>query len=79
MIVKGGLDRCELLSRLLDELERGLLVPGFREETYENLAVLVDRTPQLMHLATDLHLHLVKVPVPMAKALHPRHPLSADG
>jgi hypothetical protein len=42
------------------------------------LAFLIDGAPQIVHLAADLDVHLLKVPVPVAKSVHSRDPLPAD-
>ena len=39
---------------------------------------MVDRAPEIHHLAVELHVHLVEVPAPLAKPTHPRHPLAPD-
>jgi hypothetical protein len=39
---------------------------------------VVDRSPQVDHLAVELHVHLIKMPAPMAKAAHGRDTLPAD-
>ena len=40
---------------------------------------MIDRAPQVMHLAVDLHIDLVEVPTPMGNALHPTDTLSPNG
>jgi len=66
------------LERLLHEGERCLLVSDLGDVALEDLAPLVDCAPEVMHLAVDLHIHLVEVPFPLAKALHSVHPLAPD-
>ena len=39
---------------------------------------MIDRPPEIMHLAVDLHIYLVEVPSPMAKAAHRAHTSSTD-
>jgi hypothetical protein len=39
---------------------------------------MIDRPPQVDHLTIQLHVHLVQMPTPVAKATHPAHPLLAD-
>jgi hypothetical protein len=48
------------------------------EEALEDLAFVIDGTPQVAHLAVHLHVHLVQVPAPLAKATHAAHPLPPD-
>ena len=76
----GGdlLGRTVALKRLLHEGQSGFLVAGPGDVTLEDLAFLIDRAPQVDHLAIQLHVHLVKVPAPLAETLHPAHPLPAD-
>src|SRR6186713_2938066 len=45
-------------ERLPHEPERGGLVPRLRDVALEHLALLVDRSPQVVHLAVDLHIDL---------------------
>jgi hypothetical protein len=66
------------LQRLLHEVQRRVLVAGLRNVTLEDLAFLVDRAPQLDHLAIQFHVHLIKVPAPMPEAAHPADPLAPD-
>ena len=56
------------LQRLLHEGQRRLLVPGLRDVAFENLTIVVDRSPEVDHLAVQLHVHLVQVPAPVAEA-----------
>jgi len=65
-------------ERLLDELQSSHLVPGFRDVTLEDLALVVNRSPEVMGLAVDLHVDLVEVPAPVPEALHGVAPLPAD-
>ncbi len=44
----------------------------------ENLAIVIDRSPQVVLLTLDLHEHLVEAPAPVAKALHSADPLAAN-
>ncbi len=39
---------------------------------------MIDGTPQVDHLATQLHVHLIKVPSPLTKAAHAAHTLVPD-
>ena len=56
--------------------------PGFvtfpRVEGLHYLALVINRAPQVMRLAIDLHVHLVEVPAPLAEAPDPRHPLPTN-
>jgi hypothetical protein len=38
----------------------------------------VDRAAEVVHLAADLHLHLVKMLLSVLEFVHPRQPLLAD-
>lgn len=53
-----------LLHRFLQEFQRGLLVSGLRHDAIKDLTLVISRAPQLVHLAVDLHEHLVEVPSP---------------
>ena len=66
------------LQRLLHETKRCFLVPGFRDVTLENLALVIDRSPQIHHLAIELDVYLVEVPAPMAEPTHVGNALPAD-
>src|SRR3546814_3637124 len=39
---------------------------------------MIDRAPEVMHLAIDLHVHLVEVPAPLPEPTHVRGPLFSD-
>src|SRR6478735_451191 len=66
------------LERLLHEGQGCCLVPRPGDVALEDLALLVDCSPQVDHLAVQLHVHLVEMPAPLAKASHPAHPLPAN-
>ena len=63
------------LQRFFHERERSLFIASFRDEALEDLAFVVDGAPQVMHLAVDLHVHLIKVPSPLTNAAHGTDPL----
>ena len=65
-------------QRFAQELQSCLFVPLFRDIAFKNLSFVIDRPPQIMRLAVDLHKHLIEVPAPMAEALHTAHSLSPD-
>jgi hypothetical protein len=48
----------------------GSLVPSFRDEGLQNLTFVIDRSPQVVSLPTDLHEHLVQVPLPLRRLSH---------
>lgn len=64
------LDATVPLQRLLYECQRSFLISGLSDVTLEDLTFLVDRALQVVHLSANLHVHLVEVPVPVAKALN---------
>src|SRR4051794_36160750 len=66
------------LERLLHELQRRGLVAVLGHEALEDLAFMIDGTPQVAHLAVHLHVHLVEVPAPLPEPTHAAHPLPAD-
>jgi hypothetical protein len=53
-------------------------VPGLCDERFQYLALVINRTPQIMPLAVDPDEHLVEVPLPVAKPPHPFHLLASD-
>jgi hypothetical protein len=66
------------LERFLHESESGLLIPAVRDIAFEHLALVIDRSPEIVHLAVDFHVDLVEVPAPMTEASHAVYPLPAD-
>ena len=73
-----GVGTAVALERLLHEGHRRGLVAGLGDKALEDLAFVIDRAPQVAHLAVHLHVHLVEVPLPLAKAPHAADPLPAD-
>ena len=65
------------LERLLHEPQGRVLIPCFGDVAFEDLTFLIDRPPQVDHLAAQLHVHLVEMPSPLAKPAHPADPLPA--
>ena len=63
--------RAVALQGLPDEGKGCLLVAGLGDITLKNFALLVDRTPQIVHLATHVHGNLVQMPVPVLEPLPP--------
>ena len=51
-----------VLQQLAQKFERRALIAVFLQQNVEHLAVVVDRTPQLRTLATDLDHHLAQMP-----------------
>ena len=39
---------------------------------------MIDRAPQVMHLAVDLHIDLIEMPPPVADPAHRIHPLPSN-
>ena len=66
------------LQRLLEEPQSGRFIAFPGDIAFEHLALVIDRAPQVMHLTVDLHINLVDVPLPVAKAAHPAYPLTSD-
>ena len=76
-----GDDRCGrtvTFQRLPHEGERRGFIPLFRDVALEDLAFVIDRAPEVDHLAVQLHVHLIEVPAPVAKPAHAVHPTPAD-
>ena len=53
------------LHRTLQEPQRSLAIPPFRSENLKHLALVIDRTPEVMCFAIDPHKHLVQMPTPL--------------
>ena len=53
-------------------------IAALRDEALENLAFLIDCTPKVDHLSIQLHVHLIEVPAPVAKAAHARDALPTN-
>jgi hypothetical protein len=66
------------LQALLHERPSCRLVPFLRYEGLQDLALLIDRTPELNHLAVQLHVHLIKIPLPVPEAKQVAHAPPAD-
>jgi hypothetical protein len=66
------------LQRLAHELQCRGLVASPRHEALEHLAFVIDGSPQVAHLAVHLHVHLIKVPLPLTEAAHAADPLATD-
>jgi hypothetical protein len=56
----------------------GSLVPSLRDEGLQNLTFVIDRSPQVVSLPTDLYEHLVQVPLPLRRLPHSLRPALAD-
>jgi hypothetical protein len=54
------------------------LVAVLGDEDLEDLAFVIDGALQVAHLAVHLHVHLIKVPAPLAEPAHAAHPLPAN-
>ena len=63
---------------LLHEGESGRFVAFPGDEAFQDLALVVHRSPQVMHLAIDLYVHLIEMPLPVSEAPHPGDTLAAD-
>jgi hypothetical protein len=66
------------LQRLLHEGQRCCFFSGSGDEAREDLTLVIHRSPEVNHLAIQLHVHLVEVPAPVAEASHAAHPCAAD-
>jgi len=55
---------------------RFVAFPG--DEALEDFALVIDRAPQVDHLAIELHVHLVEVPAPVPEAPHAADPLAPN-
>ena len=66
------------LERFLHEDQSRILIALPGHEALEKLALLVDRAPQVDHLAVQLHVQLIKVPAPLPEAAHLARSLTSD-
>jgi hypothetical protein len=66
------------LHHLLDELQRRRLIAGLAGEGFQHLALVIDGSPEVMHLAVDLHIDLVQVPSPVGVGSHAIDTLTPD-
>jgi hypothetical protein len=55
-----------------------ILISALGDVAFENLAFVIHRSPEVNHLAVQLHVHLIEMPSPMPEPAHPRHALPAD-
>lgn len=58
------------LHRFSQEFQGRSLVPGLRDVSFEDLAFMVDRAPEVVRLASNLHEHFVQVPAPLRHLAH---------
>lgn len=65
-------------QRLFQELQSCGFVTLSGNVRFQDLTLMVHRTPQVMSLAVDLYEHLIKVPAPVSNAPHSADPLPAD-
>jgi hypothetical protein len=55
-----------------------MLVAGLGNKAFEHFALLIDCTPQVDHLAVQLHVHSIEVPTPIARPARAAHPLTPN-
>ena len=65
-------------NRLLNKFERSSLVPGLAGKGFQHFSFVIDRTPEIVHLAVILHADLVEVPSPVHMSPHPIDTLLGD-
>jgi hypothetical protein len=66
------------LERFLEEFQRRSRVPRLGDVGFQHLALVIDGTPEVVHLAVDLHVDLVEMPPPMREGAHMLTPFPAD-
>ena len=66
------------LQGLLQKGQSRCFVALFGNVAFQDLAFVIDRSPQIMALAIDLHKHLVNVPAPMPETPHSALTLATD-
>lgn len=45
---------------------------------FQDLAPMIHRAPQIVHLLIDLHIHFIDMPAPIPEPAHLPYPLAAD-
>lgn len=66
------------LHRFPQEPQRRLAIPRLQDIGLERLALVINRSSEIMRLAADLHEHLVQMPSPLRERPHLRGPLPSD-
>ena len=66
------------LQRTLHEFQSRSFIAFLSDEGLQNLTFVIDCPQQIVQLAVELHVHLIKMPSPMAKAPHGVHALPAN-
>ena len=64
--------------RLLHKGQCRCLFPLPGDKTLKDLGFLIGRAPKVVHLAIELHVHLVEVSTPVPEAFYPAHALMPD-
>ena len=52
------------LHRALDKLQRGFAIQAFRGKNFEDLAFVINRTPEVVRFTVDPDEQLIQVPSP---------------
>jgi len=65
-------------QRLLEEPQGRRFVPLLGDVAFQDLALMIDSTPQIVRLAIDLYEDLINVPAPVREAFHSAYPLALD-
>ena len=65
------------LQGLLHEAQASKFIALLGHVAFENLALMIDRAPEVMQLAIYPNVHLVQVPTPVVIPAHPVDPLAA--
>ena len=66
------------LHQFLHELQCSFLITLLGRKGFQHLALMIDRTPKVVHLAVDLHVDLIEMPVPLCVSPHCINPLLTD-
>src|ERR1017187_4972202 len=73
-----GLAAAIFLHDAFQKLQRRSLVPLRGDHGFQDLAFVIDSSPEVAELAIDLHEHLIQVPTPLRIASDVRDPLFPD-
>jgi len=66
------------LQGLLQEAQSRRFIARFGDVALQDLAFVVYRAPEVVHLPIDPHIDLINVPLPMPEPAHPANPLPPD-
>lgn len=66
------------LQRFLHKCQCRSFIAALGDEGLEDFTLVIDRAPQVVRLAVDLYVHLIKMPLPMPKNAYLADALAAN-